>query len=179
MARTDVAFQVRGAAVHVWKTLVGNTPKTLGEILPVLMQQLITSLASQGVSRGHKLYQVSLQTGWAVPQRPYFARQACLEDPLEAICVIGYQLRCWWATPPKSGVGSCPCSCSSSSHPSPAKVPSMSSACIRCPKLAKWAGSGQVSGLRSWNNGIMGDTLLLQQFIALSRQPRHPESCLL
>ena len=48
MARTDVAFQVRGAAVHVWKTLVGNTPKTLGEILPVLMQQLITSLASQG-----------------------------------------------------------------------------------------------------------------------------------
>ena len=49
MARTDVAFPVRGAAVHVWKTLVSNTPKTLGEILPVLMDQLITSLASQGV----------------------------------------------------------------------------------------------------------------------------------
>ena len=48
MARTDVAFPVRGAAVHVWKTLVGNTPKTLGEILPVLMDQLIASLASQG-----------------------------------------------------------------------------------------------------------------------------------
>lgn len=33
------------AALHVWKTIVANTPKTLKEIMPVLMDTLITSLA--------------------------------------------------------------------------------------------------------------------------------------
>lgn len=45
MARSDEAFGVRGAALHVWKTVVTNTPKTLGEILPALMAQVIRSLA--------------------------------------------------------------------------------------------------------------------------------------
>lgn len=45
MVRTDVSVSVRQAALHVWKTIVANTPKTLKEIMPVLMDTLITSLA--------------------------------------------------------------------------------------------------------------------------------------
>jgi hypothetical protein len=39
------------AALHVWKTIVANTPKTLKEIMPVLMNTLITSLASSSSER--------------------------------------------------------------------------------------------------------------------------------
>lgn len=49
MARSDVAYTVRSAALHVWKTIVSNTPRTLGEILPALMKSIIASLASPGM----------------------------------------------------------------------------------------------------------------------------------
>lgn len=48
MARSDVAYTVRSAALHVWKTIVSNTPRTLAEILPALMRSVIESLASSG-----------------------------------------------------------------------------------------------------------------------------------
>ncbi|KAI4338617.1 hypothetical protein MLD38_023653 [Melastoma candidum] len=51
MVRTDVTLSVRQAALHVWKTIVANTPKTLKEIMPVLMSTLITSLASSSLER--------------------------------------------------------------------------------------------------------------------------------
>ncbi|KAJ7973575.1 translational activator GCN1 [Quillaja saponaria] len=51
MVRTDVSLSVRQAALHVWKTIVANTPKTLKEIMPVLMDTLITSLASSSSER--------------------------------------------------------------------------------------------------------------------------------
>ncbi|CAL5393285.1 unnamed protein product [Camellia sinensis] len=51
MVRTDVSLTVRQAALHVWKTIVANTPKTLKEIMPVLMNTLITSLASSSSER--------------------------------------------------------------------------------------------------------------------------------
>lgn len=51
MVRSDVSMTVRQAAVHVWKTIVANTPKTLKEIMPVLMNTLITSLASASSER--------------------------------------------------------------------------------------------------------------------------------
>ncbi|XP_071733980.1 protein ILITYHIA [Rutidosis leptorrhynchoides] len=51
MVRTDVSLSVRQAALHVWKTIVVNTPKTLKEIMPVLMDTLITSLASPSSER--------------------------------------------------------------------------------------------------------------------------------
>ncbi|KAI3785034.1 hypothetical protein L1987_44143 [Smallanthus sonchifolius] len=51
MVRTDVSLSVRQAALHVWKTIVANTPKTLKEIMPVLMNTLITSLASPSSER--------------------------------------------------------------------------------------------------------------------------------
>ena len=49
MARSDVGYTVRAAALHVWKTIVSNTPRTLAEILPTLMRAIITSLAAPGV----------------------------------------------------------------------------------------------------------------------------------
>ncbi|XP_038891106.1 protein ILITYHIA [Benincasa hispida] len=51
MVRTDVSISVRQAALHVWKTIVANTPKTLKEIMPVLMNTLISSLASLSSER--------------------------------------------------------------------------------------------------------------------------------
>ncbi|GMH13085.1 hypothetical protein Nepgr_014926 [Nepenthes gracilis] len=51
MVRTDVSVTVRQAALHVWKTIVANTPKTLKEIMPVLMNTLISSLASSSNER--------------------------------------------------------------------------------------------------------------------------------
>eukprot|EP00884_Botryococcus_braunii_P017378 jgi/Botrbrau1/4323/Bobra.0232s0015.1 len=51
MARSDVGYSVRTAAMHVWKTVVTNTPRTLSEILPCLMDQIIISLASSGEER--------------------------------------------------------------------------------------------------------------------------------
>jgi HEAT repeat protein len=51
MVRTDISLSVRQAALHVWKTIVANTPKTLKEIMPVLMNTLISSLASSSSER--------------------------------------------------------------------------------------------------------------------------------
>ncbi|XP_010470324.1 PREDICTED: eIF-2-alpha kinase activator GCN1-like isoform X1 [Camelina sativa] len=51
MVRTDVSLSVRQAALHVWKTIVANTPKTLKEIMPILMSTLISSLASPSSER--------------------------------------------------------------------------------------------------------------------------------
>lgn len=38
--RSDPQYSVRSEALHVWKTIVVNTPKTLQQLLPVLMQQV-------------------------------------------------------------------------------------------------------------------------------------------
>ena len=43
--RCDVSAVVRQAGMKVWKDCVANTPKTLREILPAIMRQVITALA--------------------------------------------------------------------------------------------------------------------------------------
>ena len=44
--RNDISAVVRQSALQVWKTVVVNTPRTLKSILPVLMTQVIASLAA-------------------------------------------------------------------------------------------------------------------------------------
>ncbi|KAI8828909.1 armadillo-type protein [Chytriomyces cf. hyalinus JEL632] len=46
IVRSDSNGIVRSSALHVWKSIVNNTPRTLKEILPVIIQMVIESLAS-------------------------------------------------------------------------------------------------------------------------------------
>jgi len=49
--RSDGTLSVRSAAVHIWKTVVANTPRTLKAILPRLMHRVITGLSAHAEDR--------------------------------------------------------------------------------------------------------------------------------
>ncbi|EJT96915.1 ARM repeat-containing protein [Dacryopinax primogenitus] len=48
IVRQDAVAVVRQASVHIWKALVQNTPRTVRDILPALINLEITLLASEG-----------------------------------------------------------------------------------------------------------------------------------
>ncbi|KAI8916484.1 armadillo-type protein [Powellomyces hirtus] len=51
VARADASATVRQTSLHVWKSIVSNTPRTLKEILPIMMDILVASLASESVDK--------------------------------------------------------------------------------------------------------------------------------
>ncbi|CDO72622.1 hypothetical protein BN946_scf184985.g41 [Trametes cinnabarina] len=51
LARQDSVNVVRQASIHIWKALVHNTPRTVREILPELMEQIILLLTSDEVDQ--------------------------------------------------------------------------------------------------------------------------------
>eukprot|EP01038_Epipyxis_sp_PR26KG_P007132 gene7132-9733_t len=46
IARSDISITVRQAALQLWKSVVNNTPRTLVEIMPILVKILIDNLSS-------------------------------------------------------------------------------------------------------------------------------------
>ncbi|KAL3681502.1 hypothetical protein R1sor_024458 [Riccia sorocarpa] len=95
MVRSDVSLTVRQAALHVWKTIVANTPKTLKEIMPVLMSTLISSLASTSSERrqvaGRSLGELVRKLGDRVLPSIIPILSKGLEDPIgstrQGVCI--------------------------------------------------------------------------------------------
>ena len=49
LSRSDQAHAVRVSSVHIWKALVVNTPRTVREIMPTLIEQIVSILASDAL----------------------------------------------------------------------------------------------------------------------------------
>ena len=51
MIRSDVNPTVRGKALLVWKTVAANSPKTLRQILPVIISSSIRAMSSENLDK--------------------------------------------------------------------------------------------------------------------------------
>ena len=51
LARSDVSILVRQNALHIWKVIVTNTPRTLRDVLDILIDLLLSCLSSNGLDK--------------------------------------------------------------------------------------------------------------------------------
>ena len=51
LARQDAVHVVRQSSIHIWKALVHNTPRTVREILPKLIDQIVKLVSSSEVEQ--------------------------------------------------------------------------------------------------------------------------------
>ena len=51
LARSDMSILVRQNALHIWKVIVTNTPRTLRDILDILIDLLLSCLSSNGFDK--------------------------------------------------------------------------------------------------------------------------------
>lgn len=97
LCRNDGSPPVRHAAVHVWKSVVVNTPRTLRQILPRLMDICVSAIAGSGeearvtASRclGELVRKMSHQARpcAAHPRIPHaFGRHGALNSPHRPAC---------------------------------------------------------------------------------------------
>ncbi|KAJ3106530.1 translational activator of GCN4 [Phlyctochytrium planicorne] len=85
IVRSDNNAIVRQASLHVWKSIVQNTPRTLKEILPVLMKLIIASLASPSYDKrgvaGRTLGELVRKLGDAVLEEIIPILESGLDSP--------------------------------------------------------------------------------------------------
>ncbi|KAI9008544.1 armadillo-type protein [Hyaloraphidium curvatum] len=95
IVRNDVNLVVRSTSLHVWKSIVSNTPRAIKEILPVMMEILISSLGSESYDKrsvaGRTLADLVRKLGENVLQdiMPVFQRGLESDDPnvRQGVCI--------------------------------------------------------------------------------------------
>ena len=89
LARSDISILVRQNALHIWKVIVTNTPKTLRDVLDILIDLLLSCLSSSGFDKrqaaAHSLGDLLRKLGERILPDilPLLEKKMSSSDPLE------------------------------------------------------------------------------------------------